>query len=79
KAMSTLSVRLPDSLHEMIKRFSRNDNISINQFIASAVTEKITALETEEYLQERAKLGNREAAKRVMAKVPDVPPDLIDR
>lgn len=77
--MSTLSVRLPDSLHEMIKRFSRNDNISINKFIASAVTEKITALETEEYLQERAKLGNREAAKRVMAKVPDVPPDLIDR
>ena len=77
--MSTLSVRLPDSLHEMIKRFSKNDNISINQFIASAVTEKITALETQEYLQERAKLGNREAAKRVMAKVPDVPPDLIDR
>ena len=77
--MSTLSVRLPDSLHEMIKRFSKSDNISINQFIASAVTEKITALETEHYLQERANSGNLEAAKRVLAKVPDVPAESFDK
>lgn len=48
--MSTLSIRLPDSIHEAIKRISKEDNISINQFVASAITSKVTAYETEEYL-----------------------------
>ena len=56
--MSTLSVRIPDSLHKEIKKLSKKDNISINQFIASAVTEKITALETVDYLQERSERGD---------------------
>ena len=47
--MSALSVRLPDSVHETVKALAEKDNISINQFISSAVIEKITALETEKY------------------------------
>lgn len=38
--MSTLSLRLPDSLHEQIKALAKKDGISINQFISSAVAEK---------------------------------------
>ena len=52
--MSALSVRLPDSVHETVKALAEKDNISINQFISSAVIEKITALETEKYLSMRA-------------------------
>ena len=44
--MSTLSIRIPDSIHGKVKEISKTDNISINQFIASAVGEKIAALET---------------------------------
>ncbi len=76
--MSTLSIRLPDSLHEMIKRVSKDDNISINQFIASAVTEKITALETESYLKSRASRGNRKRFSEILSKVPDVPAERFD-
>ena len=77
--MSTLSIRLPDSLHEMIKKVSKDDNVSINQFIASAVTEKITALETETYIQARAARGSRKAFSDILSKVPDVPADSNDR
>ena len=56
--MNTLSLRLPDSLHKNIKKLSEKEQISINQFITNAVTEKMTALETESYLIERAKKGN---------------------
>ena len=41
--MSTLSLRLPDSLHKKIKEFSKQEGISINQFITIAVSEKISA------------------------------------
>lgn len=48
--MSSLSIRIPESLHKSLKVIAKKDRVSINQFITSAVTEKITALETEAYL-----------------------------
>lgn len=72
--MSTLSLRLPDSLHKQVRLLARREGISINQLIASAAAEKVTALMTEEYLAERSSRGRREKFERVLAKVPDVPP-----
>jgi len=77
--MSVLSLRLATSLHEEVKLLAKREGISINQFIASAVAEKMSALMTEEYLVERAKRGSREAFLAVMAKVPDVEPEACDR
>lgn len=70
--MGTLSVRIPDSIHAEVKKLSKEEKISINQFIASAVTEKVTALETENYLLERASKGDREKFLEILDKVPDI-------
>lgn len=77
--MSTLSIRLPESLHEKVKEIAKREGISINQFLASALAEKVTALITEEYLNERAARGNRGAFESVMAKVQDRQPDAGDQ
>ena len=37
--MTTLSLRLPESLHRGVKELAKQDGISINQFIAVAVAE----------------------------------------
>ncbi len=57
--MSALSVRLPDSLHKRIKEVARRDNVSINQMITLAVAEKLSALETEDYLGNRASSASK--------------------
>ncbi len=77
--MSTLSVRLPDSYHTMVKKLASKDNVSINQFVISAVAEKISAMETEHYLEERAAKGSRDTFLSVLGKVPDTVPDECDR
>jgi uncharacterized protein (DUF1778 family) len=77
--MSTLSLRLPDSLHEQIKLLAKKDGISINQFISSAVAEKMSALLTEEYLKVRATNGSRQAFLDAISKVSDREPDENDR
>jgi len=77
--MSTISLRLPDSLHERIRKLAKKDRISINQFAASAIAEKISALETEEYLAGRAERGGRKKFERALSKVPDVAPDRKDQ
>ena len=75
--MSTISVRLPESLHETVRDLAKRDHVSINQFIALA--EKIAALTTDEYLTSRAKRGSREKFERVLSKVTDTEPQEDDR
>ena len=77
--MSTLSLRLPNSLHEQIRRLAKREGISINQFIASATAEKMTALLTEEYLDKRAHRASRKKFQTVLNKVPDVEPENFDK
>ena len=77
--MSTLSLRLPDSLHEQVKLFAKKDGISINQFVSSAVAEKMSALLTEEYLKERASRGSKDAFLKAMDKIQDKEPESRDK
>ena len=72
--MSTLSLRLPASLHHKIRELSERDEVSINQFIATAVAEKASALLTVEYLEARGRRGSRTRFDRILARVPNVPP-----
>jgi len=72
--MSTLSLRLPNSIHRHIKQIARQEGVSINQFISTAVSEKISALRTKDYLEQRAQKADRSAFKDILGKVPDRTP-----
>jgi hypothetical protein len=72
--MSTLSLRLPNSLHEEVKKLARREGISINQLVSTAVAEKLAALMTEEHLEKRAKRGSKTRFRRVLRKVATVEP-----
>lgn len=69
--METLSIRLPESIHRHIHEITRLEGVSIEQFISSAVTEKISAILTEEYIKTRANRADFEKVERILANVPD--------
>lgn len=77
--MSTISLRLPDSLHNRIRKLAKEEQVSINQLITTAVAEKMSAILTESYLAERAKRGRRTKFDRVLKKVRSTPPLAEDR
>ncbi len=58
--MSTLNLRLPDSLHDQVRELARNDQTSINQFNTLAVSEKVATLMTVDYIRERARRASQE-------------------
>jgi len=72
--MSNLSLRLPDSLHRKIRELAEREDVSINQFIATAAAEKAAALLTLEYIEERARRADPRLVDRLLRRVPDVPP-----
>ena len=77
--MSTLNISIPDSYHEMVKTVSKEDKISINKFIASAIGEKLSAMQTAAYLQKRAERGSREKFLTVLNNAPDIEPKEYDK
>lgn len=77
--MSALTLRLPASLHNQVRVLAKEEGFSINQFIVTAVAEKMSALMTANYLEERARRGQREEFEAILAKIPDVEPEEYDR
>jgi hypothetical protein len=76
--MSTISLRLPESLHKKVRELAKSEDVSINQLITTALAEKMSALMTVDYLEERAARGDRTRFERAMGKVRDTEPDDSD-
>lgn len=77
--MTALSLRLPESLHRRLAEVSAREGISINQFITTAVAEKMSALMTEEYISARAARASRAKFESALSRVAERPPDENDR
>lgn len=76
--MSTISLRLPESLHNKVRELAKAEDVSINQLITTALAEKMSALMTVDYLEERSARGDRVKFDRAMGRVGDVEPDQDD-
>ena len=68
-------LQLPRSLKETAARLAREDSVSLNQWIVSAVAQKIGAVETaEDFLIVRAGKAKRGEMTRLLDHAPNVPP-----
>lgn len=66
KDTQTYPLRLPRSLKETVERLSREDRTSINQFVATAVAEKVSALQTAKYFSNRRVRADFKAFDKIM-------------
>ena len=71
---STYTLRLPRSLKEAVKRLSRADGTSINQFVATAVAEKVSALQTAHFFEDAKARADFKAFDRIMKRRRGKPP-----
>ncbi len=78
-AMSTIRLCLPESLHKQVRKLALQEGISTNQFVATAIAEKLSALMTSSYLEHRAARGKRARFEQALAKVSSGPADAHDR
>lgn len=69
--MSALTIRLPNSVHAKIRELAARDGVSVNQFIASAASEKMASLLTLDHLRQEAAQGKRADFERFLQAVPD--------
>jgi len=72
--MSTISLRLPESLHQRMRELAEEEGISINQFATLAIAEKMAVMMAGDYLEQRARQGSRSKFEQALAKVPEAEP-----
>ncbi|MDM8547814.1 toxin-antitoxin system HicB family antitoxin [Candidatus Venteria ishoeyi] len=77
--MTQLNVNVPDAVYKGIRDLSQQENIPLDQLVALALSEKLSAMMTEDYLKKRAARGNREKFLAVLDKAPDIEPKPEDR
>lgn len=70
--MSALTIRIPESLHQNLKALAEREGVSANQFIASAVAEKMASVLTLNYLKSEAAQARRGDFEAFLEGVPDV-------
>ena len=74
KETRTYPLRLPRSLKEAVERLSREDGTSINQFVATAVAEKVSALQTAKFFADRRARADFKSFDRIMKRRRGSPP-----
>jgi len=63
---SNFALSLQPSLMEEAKKIAKAEGVAVNQLINVAVAEKVSALRTEEYFEERAAKGDIKKALQVL-------------
>lgn len=77
--MSTISLRLPTSLHNAAREIAKLEHVSINQFIMLAVAEKVSVLGAQDIIHERAKQGSKKKFLSVLRNAPNIEPEKKDK
>jgi len=72
------ALRLPASVKAEVERVARNEGTSINQFITTAVAEKLAVLNTAAFFSERQGRADFDAFDRIMARQGGLSPDADD-
>ncbi len=72
---ATYPLKLPASIKAAAARLAKEDGVSLNQWIASAVAQKVGAVETAaEFFKRRSSGQSLQTLNELLARAPDVPP-----
>lgn len=72
--MTTLNLILPNSIQRHLQEMADRDGVPIDQFVTSAVAEKISALTAEDYLRARAGRADPAEFRAILDKAPQRAP-----
>lgn len=71
---STYPLRLPRSVKSEVERRAKADGVSVNQFVATAVAEKLAVMNSEAFFAERRERADFAAFDKIMRRKGGKPP-----
>ncbi len=71
---STYPLRLPTSVKSAAEKLAKEEGISLNQFVATAVAEKLSAMNTAAFFAERRERADFDAFRAILTRQGGEPP-----
>lgn len=71
--MSTITIQVPEFLRQQVEKLSADEGFSIDQFFATAASEKLSLIRELDYVRNRASLANDQAFEEVLKQIPATP------
>lgn len=71
--MSSVTIQIPEYLRRQVERLTAEDGFTVDQFFATAASEKIAVMEAESYIRQRADRADDSAFLDAVAHIPATP------
>ncbi len=75
---STYPLRLPRSIKAAVEKIAKEEGVSLNQFVATAVAEKLSAMNTAAFFAERLERTDMAEFRRILGRAGGKPPRADD-
>jgi len=77
--MTRIQLIIPDEVCEKAQKVAQDEHMSLDEFITLALIQKLSTSIPDPYLEERARRGNLQRFREILAQVPHVEPEEHDR
>lgn len=77
--MTELQTQIPDALYQQIEQLTQREQVTIEQFVALALSAQVSSWQTRNYLTDRARRGSWEKALEVLQQAPAIEPEDYDK
>ena len=77
--MSTLNIKIPESIKSRVEHFAREDGVSVDDYVAAVLSQRIAVADADSYVQNRAARGSTDQLIHLLDKAPAVKPSPCDR
>ncbi len=77
--MSKLQLRLPEAIHNKVRKIANREKLSINQLLVNSISNEIIRYETLQFFTERAKDFNEHDFLDALQEIPPLEPEEHDK
>ena len=77
--MSSFNITIPESIRNRVEYFAREEGVSVEEFVASILSQRIAVADADSYVRDRAERGSAEQLLEILGRAPEVEPEPEDR
>lgn len=74
-----MNITVPDSIRSRVEEFAREDGVSVDDFVATVLSQRVAVANADSYVRNRASRGGAEKLIELLEKAPDAEPMESDR
>jgi hypothetical protein len=74
-----MNIRIPESIRIRLEYFAKADGVSVDDYVATVLSQRVAVADADSYVQNRAARGSADKLIELLDKAPNVEPESFDQ